>query len=250
MKAIDAKHYLLSARVDENRVKGAESFPFSLPLIRNLGEIEFSEQVTFIIGENGAGKSTLLEALAIAWGLNPEGGSKNYRFASNDTHSNFHEALTITRGVARPKDEYFLRAETFYNLATYVDELGTGDARFQQTHGGTSFHQQSHGESFLSLLLHRFRGNGLYLLDEPEAALSPQRQLSALVRMHQLVAMNSQFIIATHSPILMAYPWAKILLATEAGLEEVAYKDTEHYSVTKAFLNDPARMLAALFLNE
>ncbi len=249
MKVIDAEHFLISATLDKSLINEPGVYPYTLPIVQQLKTITFDPRVTFFIGENGAGKSTLLEALAIAYGFNPEGGSRNFNFSTKATHSSLHRALILTRGIIRPKDGFFLRAETFYNLATQIDTLdgGQGDkSRFMRGYGGKSLHGQSHGESFLSLLLHRFSGQGLYFLDEPEAALSPQRQLATLIRLHQLAESGSQFIIATHSPILMAYPQAKILLVTETGLQEVRYQDTEHYILTKDFLNDPDRMIKAL----
>ena len=219
-----------------------------------------------LFGENGSGKSTLLEAIAIAWGFNPEGGSRNFRFSSRSrgmgvspmsggaSYSNLHEHLQLARGVARPRDGFFLRAESFFNLASEIDRLDEDkdcpEPPVASAYGGRSLHEQSHGESFFSLFMHRFRGHGLYILDEPEAALSPTRQLAALARIHQLVGLQSQFLIATHSPILMAYPNAKILTLTEAGLRATPYTQTEYYTLTKAFLNKHQAMLAELMKDE
>lgn len=194
--------------------------------------LKFDPTVTFFVGDNGTGKSTLLESVAVATGLNAEGGSRNFNFRTRETHSPLHEYLQLVRGARRPTDSYFLRAESFYNLASNIDELDVADS-----YGGVSLHEQSHGESFWSLITNRFRGNGLYLLDEPEAALSPNRQLAALALIHKLVHKKSQFVIATHSPILMAYPHATIYLFSDKGINKIAYQKTEHYQVTRDFLN-------------
>lgn len=169
-------------------------YPFNLSVVRNLSSLSFKNPVTFIVGENGTGKSTLLEAIALNYGFNAEGGSRNFNFSTQSSHSELHEYITVVKGVRRPKDGYFLRAESFYNVATEVERLNA-----THSYGGRSLHEQSHGESFMSLMLNRFFGNGLYILDEPEAALSPLRQFSLLSRMRQLEKENSQFIIATHS---------------------------------------------------
>lgn len=219
----------------------------AIPAIASLNTLPLQKPVTFLVGENGSGKSTLLEAIAVSFGFNPEGGSRNFNFRSVETHSGLYELLRLVRGVQRPKDDFFLRAESFYNVASEVDRLADDPADpFLDSYGSKSLHAQSHGESFLSLMLNRFRGDGLYLLDEPEAALSPSRQMTLLARMHSLVQKQSQFIIATHSPILMAYPDAQILLLSENGLQPVDYKQTEHYQITRSFLENPERMLRVL----
>lgn len=236
-----AKPYLINLSLKRDAVKSFEEYPFNIPAVRHLNKLEFHPDVTFFIGENGTGKSTLLEAIAMVMRFNPEGGSKNMLFSTKPTHSALCDYIQISRSYKLPKDGYFLRAESFYNVASYIDEIGYADA-----YGGKSLHQQSHGESFLSLLNHRFRGNGLYLLDEPEAALSPSRQMSALVVIDRLVKAHSQFIIATHSPIFMAYPRAKIYQFSPGGIDEVAYTDTEHYKVYRDFLNRHEQMLRYL----
>jgi predicted ATPase len=230
-------------------------YPFSLKAVRALvetGSLRFHPNVTFLVGENGSGKSTLLEALAVASGFNAEGGTRNFNFATEETHSILHQHLKLIRGVKAPRDGFFLRAESFYNLATTIDEMDRTTPLLPpliHAYGGVSLHRQSHGESFMSLLLHRFGGKGLYLLDEPEAALSPMRQMSLISRMHELVEQDSQFIIATHSPILMAYPHASIL-SLDDQLQEVPYQQTEHYRITKAFLGNPDRMLRILMSSD
>ena len=218
-------------------------YPFSIPSIQSLDELELDAKVTFLIGENGAGKSTLIEAIAILAGFNAEGGTKNFRFATRRSESCLHEFMRPVRGVRRPRDGFFLRAESYFNVATEIERLGVGSS-----YGGVSLHEQSHGESFIALATHRFGGHGLYILDEPEAALSPQRQLTLLSIIHELVEERaSQFVIATHSPILMAYPNALIYRLGSSGIERVAYEDTEHYSITRDFLNSPERYFKRLF---
>lgn len=223
----------------------------SLPAVRHLirqGGLSFEKPVTFLVGENGTGKSTLLEGIAAAYGFNPEGGTRNFTFSTRATHSELYEHLTIARR-AYAKDGFFLRAESFYNLASNIDEMDESPAFGRcliNSYGGRSLHAQSHGESFLALIENRFGGNGVYLLDEPEAALSPSRLMTLLVRIHDLVQKHSQFLIATHSPILMAYPGAEVLELTESGIRPVDYRETEHYQLTRRFLENPERMFRYL----
>lgn len=225
----------------------AGSYLHKLPLVNNMekyGALLFDRDVTFFVGENGTGKSTLLEAVAVACGFNAEGGTKNFSFASKETHSDLNEYLTIAR-LRMPRDGFFLRAESFYNVASEIDRLN--DIKYLlNSYGGRSLHQQSHGESFLALVQNRFGGNGLYILDEPESALSPSRQMALLVEIDNLVKKNSQLIIATHSPILLAYSNAAIYELTETEIKRVSYKETEHYKLTKQFLDEPERMLKYL----
>lgn len=231
---------------------GEDAYLEGIPAIAGLGLLELRQPVTFLVGENGSGKSTLLEAVALALGFNPEGGSRNFAFSTRDTHSGLYNYLRLHRGPYRPKDGFFLRAESFYNTATEVEELSKRSLsappeEFYRNYGGKSLHHQSHGESFLSLVHNRFRGEGIYLLDEPEAALSPARQLTLLAELHRLVEAGSQLLIATHSPILMAYPQGEILLLGEEPIHPVGYRETEHYQITKSFLDHPERMLRILF---
>ena len=224
-----------------------ERYPFRIPAVRYLekaGNLEFEKPVTFFVGENGTGKSTLVEAIAVAMGFNGEGGSRDFFFSTQKTHSELHEYLTIGKSV-RPRDGFFLRAESFYNTASFLEQNSSLDR-----YGGLSFHEQSHGEAFLALATNRFEGNGLYILDEPESALSPQRLMSLLVVIDELVKHNSQFIIATHSPILMAYPDADILEFSDQGIKKVGYRETEHYKITKQFIDMPERMIRYLLGNE
>lgn len=219
------------------------NYPFNIPAIEYLHSssgISLDKPVTFFVGENGTGKSTLIEAIAVAMGFNAEGGSRDFYFDTRDTHSDLFEYLQLSKSI-RPQDGFFLRAESFYNTASYLDDNST-----LIRYGGVSFHEQSHGESFLSLVINRFEGNGLYILDEPEAALSPQRLMSLLVAIDELIKANSQFIIATHSPILMAYPNAEILQFSDSGIDKVTYRETEHYKITKQFIDTPERMMKYL----
>ncbi|WP_382323229.1 AAA family ATPase [Hydrogenophaga sp. UC242_50] len=244
-----SSQFLQRMSLRRDTVDSFERYPFNLPAVRTLDRLDFHPKVTFFIGENGSGKSTLLEAIAVALGFNAEGGSKNFRFSTRRSHSVLHEHLRIAKGFKRPRTGFFLRAESFFNVATEIEQLdaepGLG-APVIQSYGGHSLHEQSHGESFLTLLMERFHGQGLYILDEPEAALSPQRQLAVLARIHDLVNEGSQFVIATHSPLLMAYPDACIYQCGADGMAPVAYDDTEHVRVTRDFLADPQRMLRGL----
>ncbi len=239
------KPYLLHASFRPDADIDYESYPFSIPAVKELGNIDFHPNVTFFVGENGSGKSTVMEGLAVALGFGAEGGTKNVQFRTADSISPLHDSLRLARGVPAPRDGYFLRAESFFNVATYMDETG-----YLGGYGGKSLHTQSHGESFMAVLLNKLRGNGIYLLDEPEAALSPNRQLAALSAVHQLVEDHSQFIIATHSPMLLSYPHAKIIQFDNAGVSEVAFEDTEHFAVTRDFLNNYPRRLEQLFRDD
>ena len=242
-------HYIEKVRLD--KMPPEESYLSELSAVKNLAdldELRFGD-VTFIVGENGSGKSTLLEAIAVAAGLNPEGGSRNFSFGTYDSHSELSEYVTLSRG-AYPKDGFFLRAESFYNTASYIDEidrLPAASPRVISGYGGRSLHEQSHGESFLAVIKNRFFGNGLYILDEPEAALSPTGIMSMMVVMHDLAEKNSQFIISTHSPILMTYPDALLYELGETEIRKISYRETSHYMITKRFLNDPEKILGRLF---
>ena len=221
-----------SLEIDWNEID-ARDYLRSIHAIQALKRLEFHSPVTFFAGENGSGKSTLLEAIAVAHGFNPEGGTKNYSFSTYDSHSRLAEALRLVRGIRRAKWGYFLRAESFYNVATQEESYANL----------AHYHQKSHGESFLALAQQEFRPQGLYLLDEPEAALSPQRQMSLLVEIARCAAQGSQFIIASHSPILLALPEAEILCFDADGVRPCAYEETDSYRITNMFLDDRKRIL-------
>jgi predicted ATPase len=241
---MEQRPFLHRIRLLRARVADFDVYPFNLAAVRPLDALELHPHVTFFVGENGSGKSTLLEAIAVAYGFNAEGGSRNFRFSTRASHSDLHEHLRLERGFRRPADGYFLRAESFYNVASEIERLGVEDA-----YGGQSLHAMSHGESFMTLILERF-GEGLYLLDEPEAALSPTRQLALLVRLRDLTRAGAQFIIATHSPILLAYPDATIYAFDEDGVRSIAWEETEHYQVTRRVLLDPDGMMRRLFAED
>lgn len=210
------------------------SYLTRIPAIRKLERLQFRNPVTFFVGENGSGKSTLLEAIAIAYGFNPEGGSYNYRFSTYDDHSDLYGAVTLGRGVAGPKGGFFLRAESFYTMSTklveYEREIG------RPMYGNRTLHEQSHGESFLSFIM-TYGRTGLYIMDEPEAALSPGRQLALFSRIAEMSRDGSQYIIVTHSPILLGLPGADIIAFEENGLVKQEYEDTESFRITELFIN-------------
>ena len=245
--------FLRAVRLDGEDPSGARrGYPWALPFVSTLvapGGMALHPAVTYLVGENGSGKSTLMEALAVACGLNPEGGSSNFSFATRESHSALGDALSLVRGARRPRTDFFLRAESLFTAASYLEALppelsGRGSL---DAYGGRSLHEQSHGESFLAVLLHRFGGQGLYLLDEPEAALSTQNQLTFLRRVHELVGERSQFVIATHSPLVLAYPDSIIYeLSADAPPAAIDYESAEPVRLTRGFLADRERFLAAL----
>ena len=226
--------------VDWARV-APDSYLREIPALRSLRSLAFARPVTFFAGENGTGKSTLLEALAVACGFNPEGGTRNYRFSTFDSHSALFDALTVSRSPGKPGPGYFLRAESFYNVATAEEEYSRGPGGMPQ-----HYHEKSHGESFLSMFENSFRPGGLYLLDEPESALSPQRQLTLLMYLVRLSEQGAQFIVATHSPILLGTPGAQILCFDGGAIRPCAYEETESYRITSLFLQDRERLLRRL----
>lgn len=247
MEISEINQYIRSVELNRSKIQSFSKYPFNLPAIRSLTELKLHPNVTFIVGENGTGKSTILEAIAVAYGFNPEGGTKNFSFSTMSTHSDLYGYVKLVKGVKKPRDGFFLRAESLYNVATNIDELDKEgiEPKIINSYGGRSLHEQSHGESFLAIFMNRFRGKGIYILDEPEAALSPSRQMAMISRMHQLVGMESQFIIATHSPIIMAYPNA-IIYEIKESIQMVRYEATEHYQVMKGFLNNTEKMLGLL----
>lgn len=214
------------------------SYLRDIDAIHDVGEIVFRNAVTFFVGENGSGKSTLLEAIAVAYGFNPEGGTRNYRFSTFDSHSELCGAMRLSKGVRRSKTGYFLRAESFYNVATKEEEYSRGP-------GGVPLHlhELSHGESFLAMAQNYFGGDGIYILDEPEVALSPQRQLTLLAEIDRCRRDGAQFIIVTHSPILLGLPDAEILSFDDGPIHPIAYEETDSYVITSMFVNDRERLL-------
>lgn len=242
MPPLAAKPYLRSVTLDPKAAIDLDAYPFTIPAVRELGVLEPHPDVTFFVGENGAGKSTVLEAIAVELGLPAEGGPRSVYRPQQDV-SPLHQVLRLAKGWRQPAFSYFLRAESLFNVFSYMDEVGAPPGN------GAGLHRRSHGEAFMALLLN-FRRDGLYLLDEPEAALSPNRQLAALGVIDRLVKEGCQFIIATHSPILLAYPNATILSFDATGITEVAYEDTEHYAITRDFLNHYPRRLQQLLDEE
>jgi predicted ATPase len=249
---IEAKPYLKSISILKPEGERLNSHPFNIPAISQLEQLEFHRDVTFLVGENGSGKSTLLEAIAMAMDLGAQGGTGNFSIDDPTGLSELYRFVRAKRSFQRPKDRYFLRAESFFNVGKYLEDLSkdpdacTSRVQVFQRYGGKSLHHRSHGESFLSLINDAFSGKGLYIFDEPEAALSPSRQLAALVRINDLVRDESQFIIATHSPILMSYPRSRIYLLDNTGFREVAFEETEHFKVTRDFLNNVPQRLKHL----
>ncbi|MDU4696932.1 MULTISPECIES: AAA family ATPase [Paenibacillus] len=245
--------YLRRIMLQRDEVPTFDDYPFHLPAVSSLGQLDFHPQVTYIVGENGMGKSTLLEGIAVALGFNPEGGTMNFSFATAETHSELHRYLRAVRGPMRPRDGFFFRAESYYNLASEIDRLDrepTNSPPIRNSYGGKSLHEMSHGESFFASFMNRFGGRGLYILDEPEAALSPYRQMAMLARIHELVGRHSQFIISTHSPILMAYPDCLMYQLTPDGIERTTLEETDHYIIMKEFVNHREGMLRELLRDE
>ena len=226
--------------IDWDKIDG-RSYLRDIDSIAGISDLRFHKPITFFVGENGSGKSTMLEAIAVAYGFNPEGGTKNYSFSTYDSHSELCNAMRLIRGYNKPGWGYFLRAESFYNVASAEEEYSRGPGGRPQ-----HFHEKSHGESFLALAQSNFKGNGVYLLDEPEAALSPQRQLTLLLEIMECARDNSQFIIVTHSPILLGIPEAEILSFDEGQIHTCTYEETDSYQVTKMFIDSREQILKRL----
>ncbi|MCR5235309.1 MAG: AAA family ATPase [Lachnospiraceae bacterium] len=226
--------------IDWDKIDG-RSYLRDIDSIAGISDLRFHKPITFFVGENGSGKSTMLEAIAVAYGFNPEGGTKNYSFSTYDSHSELCNAMRLIRGYNKPGWGYFLRAESFYNVASAEEEYSRGPGGRPQ-----HFHEKSHGESFLALAQSNFKGNGVYLLDEPEAALSPQRQLTLLLEIMECAQDNSQFIIVTHSPILLGIPGAEILSFDEGQIHTCTYEETDSYQVTKMFIDSREQILKRL----
>ena len=232
--------FIKGINIDWSKIS-ERSYLRGIGAVSGINELSFHKPVTFFVGENGSGKSTILEAVAVAYGFNPEGGTRNYSFSTYDSHSELCNAMRLIRGYSKPGWGYFLRAESFYNVATAEDEYSRGPGGRPQ-----HFHERSHGESFLAMAQSNFRGNGIYLLDEPEAALSPQRQLTLLLEIERCAREGSQFIIVSHSPILLGIPDAEILSFDEGYVHTLEYEETESYQVTKMFLENRDQMLSHL----
>ena len=226
--------------IDWNRIE-EDSYLRGIPAIAGMEELSFENAVTFFVGENGSGKSTLLEGIAVAYGFNPEGGTRNYSFSTYDSHSGLCDAITLSRGIKRAKWGYFLRAESFYNVATKENEYSKGPGGVPQ-----HYHEKSHGESFLALAQQNFRPDGLYLLDEPEAALSPQRQLYLLIEIDRCAKEGAQFIIVTHSPILLGLPGAAILSFDDGPIHPTSYEETDSYQVMSMVINHREQVIKRL----
>lgn len=232
--------YLRTIRLMREQFPQTDRYPFALPSFRQLEEIEITDSVTFFVGENGSGKSTLLEAVAYQCGFHTAGGSRNHSYEVERSEASLGDYIRLS-WLPKQTNGFFLRAESFYQFASHVDELERRQYTGFTAYGGRSLHEQSHGESFLSLFTNRFSGKGIYLLDEPEAALSPTRQLAFLYVMKDMVEEGAQFLIATHSPILMGYPGARILNFDASPVADIRYEDTEHYQLTRRFLENRER---------
>jgi predicted ATPase len=244
---MDFKPYLQEISLRKDAIESTDHFPFNIPAIREMPVIRFHEDVTFIVGENGSGKSTFIEAVAQFLGLSKEGGSEHTTQIESKPDSMLFKYLQGSRSYRRPRESFFLRAESLYNVATYLENVYEHEKdKFKKIYGVDSLHECSHGESFLAIMANRLGGNGLYIFDEPEAALSPTRQLSALSLIDGLVRKNSQFIIATHSPILLAYPNASIYQFDENGIRKITYEESEIFTVTRSFLNNHQYMVERL----
>lgn len=239
--------FIRAIQIDWSSIE-PDSYLREIPALQFEGALTFEKNVTFFVGENGSGKSTLLEGIAVAYGFNPEGGTKNYSFATYDSHSELYGAIRMVRGIHRPLGNYFLRAESFYNVASKAEDYRDGEEMevYYSRYGGRSLHQQSHGESFLALIQGNFVEQGLYILDEPEAALSPQRQLTLLIEIDRLSRSGAQFLIASHSPILLGLPEARILSFDGGNIHPCDYLETESYQVTEMFINNREYFLKRL----
>lgn len=235
--------FIQGITIDWNKIE-EHSYLRDIEAIKGLERLEFTRPITFFVGENGSGKSTLLEAIAVAYGFNPEGGTKNYVFSTYDSHSELCNAIRISKGYRKAGWGYFLRAESFYNVATQEEEYADIE------HPSQKYHEKSHGESFLALAQSQLRANGVYIFDEPEAALSPQRQLTLLMEIYECAKKGSQFFIVTHSPILLGIPGAEILTFDDGFIHACEYEETDSYQVTEMFINNRKQILGRLLGEE
>ena len=243
MSALKKKDQFVKAlRIDWDNIEQS-SYLRNIRTIAGINSLAFHSLITFFVGENGSGKSTLLEAMAVAYGFNPEGGTVNYSFSTYDSHSGLCNAMTLSKSFMKVHCGYFLRAESFYNVATKEEEYSEGC--WNKLH----LHQKSHGESFLTIINEYFKSNGLFFLDEPEAALSPQRQMTLLLKIAETAKKNSQFFIVTHSPVLLTLPGAEILSFDNGKLHKIQYEDTESYRITEMFINRREQILKRLLDN-
>lgn len=243
---MNSELFVTKISLDREEINSFDNYPFNIDVIRNFNELRIDSKVTFLVGENGIGKSTFIEAVAVALNLNPEGGTQNFKFTTKDTHSSLSNYITVSKFNV-PKTKYFLRAESFYNVASEIIRISEegGQAPIYDSYGG-NLHECSHGEAFIKLVQNRFSDHGLYILDEPEAALSPQRQMSLLCLIDELVKQGSQFIIATHSPILISYRDGKILNLDD-NFNEIDYEDTDIYNLYKMYIDNYEDMQHRLF---
>lgn len=230
---------------EKQNISKLDEYPYNIPCLKKFKALEFHSPVTFLIGENGSGKSTLIEAIALLMKMNPEGGTNNFQFQTNNTISSLYQYLKVVKTPRTIKNKFFLRAESFYNFSTELDRIQREYGDVIQYYGGKSLHEQSHGESFMAVMKNRFGKEGLYILDEPEAALSPTRQMSLLILIQDLIKQGSQFIIATHSPILLSFPNAEIY-NLEKNMELISYEETDYYQLYQLFINNKERILHQL----
>lgn len=244
------KRFIEKLHIDWTKIDRS-SYLGQIPSLCQIEDLDFSKNITFFVGENGTGKSTLLEAIAVAYGFNPEGGTLNYRFSTFDDVSELSQAVHLVKGYKRPKSSFFFRAESFFNVASKAEDYRDGMLKelYYSRYGGKSLHEQSHGESFLAYF-QSFNQEGLYIMDEPEAALSPQRQLTLFIQIAKMAAAGSQFIIATHSPILLGIPDSEILSFDDGMVTACEYEDTESYQVMEMFINNRERLIKGLLADE
>lgn len=239
-------NFIQYVSIDWNRIDSS-SYLRNIEAVKRMGTLEFRKNVTFFVGENGTGKSTLIEAIAVAYGFNPEGGTVNYRFSTFDDVSELSSAICMGKGYRRAKSNYFFRAESFFNVASKAEDYrdNTPKELYYERYGGKALHEQSHGESFLAYF-QSFDQEGLYIMDEPEAALSPQRQLTLFIQIAKMAEKGSQFIIASHSPILLGIPGADIISFDDGAMRRCSYEETESYQVTEMFINNRQRLTERL----